>query len=75
MRDPTGIYPEGDGLVWAEPDIADGARKLRTLFEQEELRARLGEQCQRKISQFNQAWTKEAFAQTEWFDLIKPNNR
>ena len=75
VRDPTGIYPEGDGLVWAEPDIADGARKLRTLFEQEELRARLGEQCQRKISQFNQAWTKEAFAQTEWFDLIKPNNR
>jgi glycosyltransferase involved in cell wall biosynthesis len=39
---PAGAYPWGRGCLWADPDVAQAAYWLRRLFDEPELRDRLG---------------------------------
>jgi hypothetical protein len=42
MRDPTGVYGNIPGAVWAEPDVAHAAALLRQLAEDPAARLALG---------------------------------
>lgn len=54
VDDPYGVYLPGD--VWADPDLEDGARKLRALAESLELRRSNIDHGRRAIEGALQAW-------------------
>ena len=47
VGDSQGIYPPG--LVWADPDIDDAARKMRLIFENETIRTKVAGAGQREV--------------------------
>lgn len=50
LQDPTGIYSDFEGAVWAEASVEFASMKLRELSEDDALRRTLGAQAQRDIT-------------------------
>lgn len=50
LTDPTGIYSDFEGALWAEASIEDASEKLRVLAENDETRRRIGNQAKADIS-------------------------
>lgn len=59
VADRAGIYPAGRASLWAEPDIADGAAKLRRLVGERETRARLSRAVRAVAPQMASAWDRQ----------------
>lgn len=71
VEDPTGIYRPADGQVWADPSVADGAKRLRALFEHPDERLDLARRCQEHIRSFNARWSRDAFSDARWTKLLR----
>lgn len=69
VRDPSGVY-KASGLEWAEPDVADGAVKLRRLRDDPALRRALAERGRAAIVALGRAWTREALEETALGGLV-----
>ena len=59
--DPSGVY-RARGQVWAEPNIAVAARRIRRFADEPELRGRIGEAGARRIADMRDAWSAHALA-------------
>lgn len=64
VRDPYGVY-RAPGQLWAEPDIADAADRLRRLAEAPGLRAELARRGAAAVEALAAAWSREALGRTE----------
>lgn len=51
VDDPTGVYPQMRGTVWAEPDLEAGARALAELAEDAGKRSRMGAAARAAIAE------------------------
>lgn len=60
----SGVYKRQRGQVWAEPDLDEGARRLRLLAERPTLRARLAERGLRRLRALSRVWQADALAET-----------
>lgn len=63
VEDQTGIYRAPDQR-WAEPDIEDGARKLRSLAASADLRASLAEKGRENLLRLSCAWSPRALSES-----------
>ncbi len=63
VNDPYGVY-RASKQMWAEPDVADAAARLRKLADAPDLRRDLAERGRRAIEGFNGAWSREALMET-----------
>lgn len=63
VRDPSGIYRARE-QQWADPDIADGAAKLKALFESPMLRTEVATRGRKAVEALSRAWSSAALAQT-----------
>lgn len=63
VRDPYGVY-RAAGLMWAEPDIADAADRLRRLAEASGLRAELARRGAAAVEGLAAAWSRAALAES-----------
>lgn len=67
VRDPDGVYGL-PGADWAEPRLDDGARKLRQLVSNIEIRQRLSREGQRAVEALSQSWSRSALSLMPAFD-------
>jgi glycosyltransferase involved in cell wall biosynthesis len=58
VTDPSGIYCHSD-QCWAEPDLDDGARKLRELSQSPELRQRVVSKARQALLELSKAWSTD----------------
>jgi len=65
VSDAGGVYKSW-GAVWAEPDIADAAAKLRALEASAELRQSLAAKGRASLIDQLDAWSRDALAQTSF---------
>lgn len=69
-RDSTGVYRPRARDVWAEPDIADGAAKLRRLSADPSLRREMCGAARAQILAGDAAWSRDALAARPWNAFI-----
>lgn len=63
VRDPFGVYPLRD-QDWADPDVEDGATKLKVLAADPDLRARLAAKGKQAVERLSLAWTRGTLDET-----------
>jgi glycosyltransferase involved in cell wall biosynthesis len=68
VRDPYGVYKLRNQL-WAEPDIADAANKLRALAANPLARQRLALQGRQAVDRQAQSWTRQRIEATSFAGL------
>jgi glycosyltransferase involved in cell wall biosynthesis len=70
VQDPYGIY-RMRGQTWAEPDVADAAKKLHALAGSADLRARLAAQGRAGVEAQAVSWSRAALDKTALGRLVK----
>lgn len=71
VRDSAGVYTDGS-LQWAEPDVDDAAKKLRTLAASPDLRARLAARGRSNLERQLEAWRPADLERTALGTLVTP---
>lgn len=66
----TGVYGGRAAGRWADPDIADGAEKLRRLFADPRLRADAAARGAKAVAAQETAWSPEALADMSWTQWV-----
>lgn len=69
VRDVYGIY-RSDRLQWAEPDLADAARKLSALASDPGLRSKLASRGRAAVEQLSAAWSRAELNTTPLGELV-----
>lgn len=77
VRDPRRIYT-APGQKWADPDMEDGARKLRLLADNPSLRRDLARRGRDAVEALHVAWTRDALLATpvgKYTDVVRDSGQ